>query len=156
MEKVYDPDRLNSMPKGSQNTHRKITPMEEMDTPKEITQKQWNFLLAVTASQVISYASVIVTRLDDYEIELDAHEEVELAENGEVVSRIADTAKKLLGRNSGLELLACLLDALEITHYLNAKYLEKCECSNCQEVERAYDLGKQMIQTLASVEITAE
>ena len=130
--------------------------MEEMDTPKEITQKQWNFLLAITASQVISYASVIVTRLDDYEIELDTEEEVELAENGKIVSDITDTAKKLLASNTGLELLACLLDALEITHHLNAKYFEKCECSNCREVERAYVLGKEMIRTLASVEITAE
>jgi len=149
--------RVLVMPKGRITTPRKITPMKQ----KPVSLEVWRMLVAVTASQVISYADVTASRLVNNEIALDEDDKNALLNNVEQMEKIMEDGKKLHGgyvtppnTHFGLHTLATMMDTLEINKSINDKYLEKCDCEGCELIAKDYILGKEMIKTLVGLEVT--
>lgn len=130
---------------------------KDMD-PITLTERQWREILSTTGLLVLSYTEAINDRVNMLRIEIDTDDATSLQKNTDdmitSMTKIGAKGKITAGSDMGYEVLAIMLDSVEVYHTISVKHLPVCDCEKCDRLEKDYRLAKKMISVLAGANIT--
>lgn len=129
---------------------------KDMD-PITLTEREWREILSATGLLVLSYTEAINDRVNMLRIEIDTDDAMALKKNTDdmvtSMTKIGAKGKITAGSDMGYEVLAIMLDSVEVYHTINAKHFPACDCQKCDRLEKDYRLAKRMIGVLAGANI---